>query len=777
MFRLILPFLLITGSVVGQTLPEEWQLLPEVHQIKVGKTTESGLYQTDVIKTINLQFEAANWASQLATNYNTENYVTATLTYDGEVLGDVGVQYKGQTSYMMLPPGSQKKSFSIKTDLIAVDQELLGYSNLNLNNAFQDATFMREFLYCQLIRKHIPTAKANFVHLTINGENWGLYVNVQQLNKDLLKEWFLSNDGTYWRADAPTSTGGGGGGGGGPQWGDGTAGLNYLGTNPATYQQYYTLKNTEETDPWALLINTCDVLNNTSLANLPVALPEVMDVDRALWLMACEIAFCDDDGYIYKGKMDYYVHWEKETGRSVPLEFDGNSVLTTQNQAWGPFYHADNVNYPVMNRLMQVPEYRQRYLAHLRTIINEMLDLTTTQNFISEYSQMIDAEVESDPKKIYTYSQFTTGLVTLQNVINTRRNTLNANAEVNTQGPEISNVMASGAQGQWDILINETPTVTATVTSPDGLANVWLHYSDQLVGNFTKIAMTDQGSGNYAAQLPGIVIGGLMRFYIEAVENNAAGTRSYLPVGADHDVFYYIAMPEKVDSDVVINEIMAKNNTTAQDEAGQFEDWIEIYNKGTEAIEISDWYLSDNLTNLDKWTFPSGVILQPDAYMIVWADEDASDGPLHANFKLTTTGENLTLMTSDIKIADQVFFGPQQADMGYARMPNGTGDFVIQGPTFNAFNGAVNVGEALTQTGMAIFPNPVRDNLRIVFSDPIETDIPWTLTTLSGQTASSGTLFGGTNSYRIPVSGLASGMYLLLLHESSGSTGHRIIID
>ncbi|MBK6563684.1 MAG: CotH kinase family protein [Saprospiraceae bacterium] len=60
--------------------------------------------------------------------------------------------------------------------------------------------------------------KANFVKLYINDQYWGIYLNVQQLNKDFLEEWYASNDGNNFRADSPTGTTGGGGGGGGPQW-------------------------------------------------------------------------------------------------------------------------------------------------------------------------------------------------------------------------------------------------------------------------------------------------------------------------------------------------------------------------------------------------------------------------------------------------------------------------------------------------------------------------------------------------------------------------------
>jgi len=760
----------VSTVALAQNLPNEWEVFPEDHLLKVGRTTDAGFYKVDEIKSIYLTFTESNWENILAGYYNTDNYLSATMTVDGVSFEQVGVQYKGQTSYTQLPQGSQKKSFSIKTDQFIIDQEIDGYNNLNLNNAFQDATFLREFLFLQSIRKHIPAAKASFTKLYINGESWGLYVNVQQLNKDYLKEWFLSNDGTNFRADAPVGTPGP------PQWGDGTAALNYLGSNQTAYQQYYTLKSTEETDPWALLVNTCDVLNNTPIAGLIDNLPAAMDVDRALWFLACEIAFGDDDSYVYKGKMDYYVHWEKETGRMVPLEFDGNSVLTTQTQNWSPFYRADNANFPLMNRLMQVPAYRQRYLAHMRTVISESLSLEVTQNLIAQYSSFIDEEVQADTKKIYTYNQFLNGLVTLQNIINNRRNTLSNNAEVNTVGPVIENAVLLGENGLWTVAPGEIPELQVEVTATGGVSEVWLYYSNAWVGNFEKVQMTVAGGNSYTAQLPAAAVGSVMRFYIEAIRQNAVGTRSYFPAGAEHDVFYYLTEPQWAESDVVINELMAVNNSTAYDEAGQYEDWIELYNKGTETLDISGYYLSDKTTNYTKWEIPAGTTINPNEYLIVWADDDAADGPLHANFKLSATGETLTLLTPNFEIADQIVFEEQTADMGFARVPNGTGDFVIQSPTFAANNNGMTSVQNIQANEPLLFPNPTRDLLNVHLRKQISGNLQWSVSDLSGRSILTGYATEGTNQFSVNVHEIPNGIYLLnLVSEAGVYTGKFIV--
>ena len=100
----------------------------------------------------------------------------------------------------------------------------------------------------------------------------------------------------------------------------------------------------------------------------------------------------------------------------------------------------------------------------------------------------------------------------------------------------------------------------------------------------------------YFYNIPAHDPGQYVRFYIEIIDKN--GVRKYNPEGAEHDVYIYqVKMNQDLFSDIVINEIMASNDFTAVDEFGEFDDWIEIYNKGNESINLSGYYLSDDLNN------------------------------------------------------------------------------------------------------------------------------------------------------------------------------------
>lgn len=532
----------VSLAAQAQNFPDEMHMSTDGRMLLIGDLPNTSLYDQTQIRNIYLNFSQSDYWAQLDSNYWawTQVEIPATMIVENVTYDSVGVRFRGQSSFQQIQT-QDKKPFGISLDFVHPNQDIMGRKTMNLNNAFSDPSFIREMFYQHQLKHHIPEAKSSYVRLFLNGQYWGVYVNVQQLNKSYYKDWYQSAKGTSWRADRISGTV--------TPYGDGTGGLNYLGPDTSTYQQQYILKFTDKTDPWTDLVNTCDVLNNTPLQNLPALLPSKMDIDRTLWFLASEILFSDDDSYIQKGRMDYYVYWEKETGRIVPQEYDGNTVMNPNYQNWSPFYHEDSVNYPLMNRLFAVPEYRQRYLAHLRTLIKEYFTSSSADSIIDAYKAQIDTLVFNDPKKLYTYQDFQNEIPVLKNFITSRRNFLNSNTEVAEVAPTILNTAWYVNQMPWVTpMANQGATVRSSAVSSSGVYQMNMYYSNAIVGNFTKVQMFDdglhddllQGDGIYGAALPGVQWGTWMRFYVEAVANNNARSVSYDPVGAEHNVYAYL---------------------------------------------------------------------------------------------------------------------------------------------------------------------------------------------------------------------------------------------
>ncbi len=144
--------------------------------------------------------------------------------------------------------------------------------------------------------------------------------------------------------------------------------------------------------------------------------------------------------------------------------------------------------------------------------------------------------------------------------------------------------------------------------------------------------------------------------------------------------------PEVPEGPVVINELLPINNNLVADQNGQFEDWIELYNRSDEDVDLSGYYLTDSKKNPAKWQFPEGTFISGNDYLIIWADGDTLQAGLHTNYKLSSDGEKVLLLTPELGILDETEYPSTVLQESWARVPNGTGDFEWITPTFNGPN-------------------------------------------------------------------------------------------
>lgn len=684
-----------TGSISAFTdLPKEYRISEDGERLEMGGFFVDDFFNDTEIETIYLDFPQADYRQALESNYSSKTNIEATITYKGQTYDQVGVRYRGMTSYLM---SGDKKSFSVDLDWVIEDQDIDGYDTFKLNNAANDPSNIREVLYDNLANDNIPSAKASLTRLIVNGQDHGVYAKVQKLDKDHAKQWFMDSDATRWRAEDPAASesggfgggfggggfggGGFGGGGFGNAFGAGTSSLNDLGSDGSAYENAYTLKYAAVDSPYQDLANAAYTMGTASPDSLVEQLSQYMDIDAALWFIATENVFVDDDSYINKGGMDYYVYFDVATGRIVPVEYDGNETMSSSHAtSWSPFYNEDNANFPLMNILLSIPELRQRYLAHYRTIVEESLDSSRANSLIDSYVSLIDSAVNQASVRQYSYSEFLNGIADVRNFFDTRRNFVMSNSEVNRTGVTISDVQ-DAVNGQVSVRPDaaETVEVSARVSGGPGVNSVYLYYGSGLAGSFDKVAMNDNDNdGVFTGTIPAFPRGSYVRYYVEAIANDSAGTATYNPKGAEHDVYIYqVQAADLVASDVVINELMADNESTVTDEDGEFGDWIELYNNSDQPVDLSGYYLTDEESQLERWAFPSGTTIPANGTLIVWADDKVeSASGLHANFKLSASGENLYLVTPDLSFADFVTFSDAPADQSYARSPNGSGSFM-----------------------------------------------------------------------------------------------------
>jgi hypothetical protein len=128
---------------------------------------------------------------------------------------------------------------------------------------------------------------------------------------------------------------------------------------------------------------------------------------------------------------------------------------------------------------------------------------------------------------------------------------------------------------------------------------------------------------------------------------------------------------------VTINEFMALNGTSLADPADQdYEDWFELYNAGSSAVDLTSYSLTDNLTNRNEFVVPPGYVMPPGGFLLVWADKEtgqnkATNLDLHASFKLSSTNGDIGLFSPDGVLVDSVSYGTQTSDVSAGRFPDG----------------------------------------------------------------------------------------------------------
>ncbi len=378
----------------GRQLPATGTPGPRIAVGDVARVPETiGLYDSSVVRTLFLELESSDWEQELADFWHTDVAVPATLTVDGRVYRDVGVAFRGNNSFHMVPNGL-KRSFSITLDAFDDTLELLGHRSLNLLNANQDATFLRSVLFLDIARRYIPAPRANVVRVVVNGESWGLYVNQQTFGKALLREQLGTDHGTRWKS--PNNSPGGG--------------FAFLGDSIAPYRRWYEQKGKDDTVAWRALVEVTRVLDRTPPDQLEAALATRMDVDEVLRFLALDIALVNGDGYWNDGS-DFNVLLGAD-GRFRALPHDVNEAFRGRGDAAAPdpLVALEDPNKALRARLLAVPALRARYLRYVGEIADTWLDWARLGPLVDHYVALIEPDIVRDTRKLSAIADFRAGI-------------------------------------------------------------------------------------------------------------------------------------------------------------------------------------------------------------------------------------------------------------------------------------------------------------------------------------------------------------------------------
>lgn len=662
-----------------------------------------GFYNINTLQKIEITFSQTNWDYILDTaKAGKDGYLVAQLVkINGVSFDSAGVKFKGGSSYNV---NNAKNPFHIELDYLK-DQDYQGYKDIKLSNGFKDPTMVREVLAYNILNKYMPSSLSNFCQLYINGVYIGLYSNSEAVTKTFCDSKFFSKNNAFFFMDNFNCP------------------LKYNGPDSANYTTY-TLKSSTG---WKTLINLCDTLNNK-----PSFIESILDVDRALWMMGFDNVTVNLDSYIGAPTHNYYMYRD-DNGRFNPVVWDVNEVFgnftnagggppltISQEQTMSPYIHSTDPNWPLIQQLLVNPMFKRMYIAHMRTIVNENFANGSYTTTAYNLQSVIDTALQSDINKFYTISQFTSNVNSnivsgpstipgLTALMGPRINYLQTSTDFTLTPPTISSPSAATTPS-----LNSSVTITVNVTNAN-TNGVYLGYRFAVTERFNRVSMFDDGMHNDGAASDNVfgitftMTASSAQYYIYA-ENNNAGMFS--PERAEYEFHTLVAVQTASAGQVYINEFLADNVGDVTDETFQYEDWIELYNATSMPLELGGLYLTDSYSSPTKFLFPKTTIIQPNNYLIIWADSDPSTSSyVHCNFKLSAGGEQLMLSNGSGMVLDSITFGVQTMDKSMARCPDGVGTFSANAiPTFKMSNCAIGVNELKGNAGsIRIYPNPANN--------------------------------------------------------------------
>jgi hypothetical protein len=748
-----------------------WQLYDDSEMARVDITCEPGvmewLYQPE-----NVQSDSLHLA--------TIHFSNATIDED---LEDVGFRLRGNTSRV-----SRKKSFKLSFNGFVPGREFYDVDKLNLNGEHNDPSIVRSKLCWDLYQQtDIPASRAAHSEVWVNDMYAGLYVSVEHIDDEFLWKHMDDDSGNLWKCLWPSD-------------------LSWQGDHPDNYKmmqgdrRVYELKTNEDADDYSALYELIRMLHQCPDAALEDSLGQYMDIAGLLQYLAMNVITGNWDDHWFL-KNNFYLYHDPSLNRMqlIPYDYDNSFGVDWFDVEWAQRnpYHFGTEARPLVDRVLASPRWRDLYTHFLtewneklldEALWDERLDELYTRSAPSALADSFrcldydftNADFSDSWGMSYENSHVKRGL---REFIHMRTTSLPDQLIWYNGGPEAwaLNWEPRSPSGQDSILVH----CAAFSYRPDPTVSLrWrLNGAEWQLLNMTytgdpsspRFSLSDR----YSCTLPPVGTASLLELQI-LVEDDLGRTRLSPPL--EPRALHFATPP----TGLALNEFLARNDSQGQDEAGEFDDWLEIVNITYGSLEIAECFLSDDPDDLLKWEFPSDTPpILPGECLLVWCDEDDDQGSLHCNFKLSGSGEFLALTGPDgSTVLDSLTFGPQETDISWGRLPDGVGAWqALEQPSPGALNQATGVHEPdVSRRSFALkqnFPNPFNPTTTIQFSLTQSDFVTLSIFNPAGQLVSTlveGLMGTGHHSVVFDGSNLTSGVYFYRLNVDGSSLTKKLVL-
>ena len=729
-------------------------------------------YDKSVIQEIKITFTQSNWDYLLDTaKAGSEGYIIAQkVSINGVEFDFVGVKYKGNSTYKAT---NVKNPFHIELDTYK-EQDYSGYKDIKLSNVQMDPSFIREVLSYSIAQKYMDAPLSNYANVYVNNVLIGLYVSSESVGNTFVKSRFSTKENAFFKctpiggADPNTSK---------------LPNLVYLGEDSTLYMTAYEIQSD---GGWAELLKLIKTLKDS-----PTQIETILDVDRALWMLAFNNVLVNLDSYSGQFAQNYYLY-QDNNGRFLVIPWDLNmsfgvfnmtgsiNLATTTNKIqMSHLLHQNDANWPLISKLLTQPKYKRQYFAHMKTMVKENFVSGSYSTEASTYQTLVANSVQADPNKFFTYAQFTSNLTTditgtggpgggmpapgITNLMANRSTYLLGLSDLKAMGPVISEISSTNSNP----LTGSSVSIRARFNNANSNSQTLAYRSDK-TKPFSKISMVDDGNHSDGSAGDGIfgadivASGSEIQYYLYAENDTIA---SFSPERAEHE-FYLLPVKTSTGSVVLLNEIWSRG--TASDP-----DWIEIYNTSDESVNLVGYKIYDSggfSGSKPKKVLGSEAIIPAKGFLVVITDDTSDSG-----FGLSNSGEKVWFETPAGLLADTVTYAGHTATESYGRVPDGGEWKLLSVITKGSSNGGTAVDEIkASPNAFALhqnYPNPFNPVTTIPFSLQKEDEITISVYNVLGEmvtTIVQGFFNAGNHSVSFDAGNLTSGTYIYVINSSSG---------
>lgn len=400
-------------------------------------TYAAHIFQEDTVNEINIEIDEVDWQDMLE-NPLEEEYHKANVTINGETIGNVAIRTKGNNSLTSVASSdSDRYSFKLDFDYYDDNGSYYGLKKLCLNNNYSDNSSMREYISYQIMGEMgLDVPECAYSHITVNGEEWGLYLAVEPVDEVFLAEHFADATGDLYKPEGVGGTG---------------ADLVYNGDDISAYTGLNLKTNLNSSDGKEILALMQALEDGEGLE-------EVLDVEKALKYIAANVALANFDSYLGNTTHNFYLY--EENGRFTIIPWDMNlafggfgggevDIYEPTKQSMGGFgggdkrkdtqdnnavtnaaenteAQADANNQPqppdnadmqgmpsmdsgekpLVTTLLENETYRSMYEGYLKEIAEKYFTQEYMTELVTKIHDLIAPYVQNDPTAFCTYAEF-----------------------------------------------------------------------------------------------------------------------------------------------------------------------------------------------------------------------------------------------------------------------------------------------------------------------------------------------------------------------------------